>query len=754
MKQRTSIILASVAVLLSALASTLYAADTPALQLKSCAIELVDGTTVQGHLAVQFDMDDHLIVYSPRLATVRSFLKEHVHAVTVGGKREQLNPKRELTEEDRKLLEGVEWPEVPPASGPAPAYCAETWEKPKRLLVWAHPGVENLRAENPSNWLLNGRPVEKFEYIQREPFVIDEASGEKKEVRAVFDTDTDILIPGSEHKYRIVYKSEKANLAPQCRHLTTGVNAMYRPRNLSRMEGNLWNRGGDGCMSGRKWIRFSGDKDTFIINNVYHPGLAPEPVGSGMSYLQTIFAHEVYFDKGEGSVHLLGPMAAKYHMKALTGTVIVGRDAMLMYASDSPFTVAPEATIELRSGGIVAYRGASYWGKSNEKNDYRMVLRGTLRGGSAEAPLESDCYVGVPTFEHREEGLLPRLIFAEGSTVEVHTPSADTARMVVTNDGRDDGEYISILVRETRGLDLAEMTFDCLAKGGILLADMDMREQWKAASFGGNNEVGRDELFAPIPRNMELGEWIYSEDSPVPDIQPVPRVHVNGRDTVRVTLDADAPAGTHIRYTLDGSVPHAESERYDEPIPLKETAVVRARCFENDHRLGPPARALYVFDTPASLDPAEAEDVREGLAVAHHGKANPFTSYDVFEKDPERTGVVEEVGLDFTDSGRVAIEFTGYLRIGNPGVYRFEAVTDRRSHLREFARLSLAGQEIFQNPSYHLSEDDVRLSGVARLKAGLYRLQLRALVVGDRLELRCKGPEFDWKPVPAEWLKH
>ncbi|MBS3735480.1 MAG: hypothetical protein KGY99_11280, partial [Phycisphaerae bacterium] len=110
--------------------------ETSELELKPCTIELVDGTQIAGKLAVQFDMPDHLIVYSPRLATVRSFLKKHVHALTVDGKRERLNAKRELTDADRKLLGQVEWPAEPPAEGRKPAYTTETWDKPEQLVVW------------------------------------------------------------------------------------------------------------------------------------------------------------------------------------------------------------------------------------------------------------------------------------------------------------------------------------------------------------------------------------------------------------------------------------------------------------------------------------------------------------------------------------------------------------------------------------------------------------------------------------------
>ncbi|MBS3734207.1 MAG: chitobiase/beta-hexosaminidase C-terminal domain-containing protein [Phycisphaerae bacterium] len=750
MNHRTKVMLVSAVAVLMCAAAYARSDDAPELQLTPCAIELVDGTQVAGRLAVQFDMPDHLIVYSPRFATVRSFLKDHVHALTVGGKREELNRKRELTEDDKTLLGGTDWPETPPAKGPKPAYCTETWEKPRRLLVWARPGIKDLRADNPSNWLLNGRPVEAFEYTQRQPFVIDAESGKKKEVSSLFDTETDILIPASDNSYRIVYSSERENIALQCRHLTTDVNALFRPRNLSRMAGNLWNRGGRGCMSGRKWIRFSGDKHTFIINNVDHPGLAPEPVGSGLSYLQTIFAHEVYFDKGEGSVHLLGPLAAKYHMQAISGTTIVGSGAMLMYASDTPFVVEPDATVELRSGGIVAYRGASRWGK--EENDYRMILRGTLKGGSAEFPLTSDCYLGVPTFEHPAEGVLPRLIFAEGATVKVHTSDAEAARLVVTNDRRDKGEHIAIVVNDADGLHLDGVLFDHVREGGIMLADMTMRRAWKAASFGEHNAAGPDELFASIPKHLVQGQWLYPQDAPVPEIAPVPRVHVKGRDTVRVTLSAEAAADGCMRYTLDGTVPDVGDQVYEGPIALNETTVVRARCFKDSQRLGPPARAHYVFEAPRALKPGKPDMIEQGLNVAHFGKASRYTSYGVFENAPVRTGAVEQVDLSFTKGQPAALRFTGYLRIRKAGVYEFEAVTDRASDDRGFARMRLAGRPIFQHASYRVAADDVRLSGVARLEAGMYPLKLHTLAEGSRLKLLWKGPGFDRQAIPAEVL--
>jgi len=99
-------------------------AQQPELRLEPCTIELLDGTTLEGRLAVQFDMPEHLIVYSPRVGMVRSFLKDLVHAVTVEGQRERLNAKRDLTEEEEKLIDRERWFDEPPERGRIPAYTA------------------------------------------------------------------------------------------------------------------------------------------------------------------------------------------------------------------------------------------------------------------------------------------------------------------------------------------------------------------------------------------------------------------------------------------------------------------------------------------------------------------------------------------------------------------------------------------------------------------------------------------------------
>jgi len=140
------------ACLLVAAASQARPVEYSVVELTPCTVHLVDGTEVVGNLA-PVNMDDHLIVYSPRLATVRSFMKGHAHALSVDGQRKQLNPKRELTAQDRHLLGRVAWPDAPREKARQPAYATETWQAPRKLMVWARPGQSGMRTA-ADNWLI------------------------------------------------------------------------------------------------------------------------------------------------------------------------------------------------------------------------------------------------------------------------------------------------------------------------------------------------------------------------------------------------------------------------------------------------------------------------------------------------------------------------------------------------------------------------------------------------------------------------
>lgn len=62
-----------------------------------------------------------------------------------------------------------------------------------------------------------------------------------------------------------------------------------------------------------------------------------------------------------------------------------------------------------------------------------------------------------------------------------------------------------------------------------------------------------------------------------------------------LSLPEGAPANAIIRFTLDGSEPTADSQKYSEPIDISRTTVVRAKLFADSHLLSRSIAQSYIF---------------------------------------------------------------------------------------------------------------------------------------------------------------
>ncbi len=485
--------------------------ESPSLELKPCMIELVDGTVIEGKLAVQFQMPEHLVVYSPRLATVRSFLKQHVHALTVDGKREQLNPSRALTDEDKQLLGRVDWPDAPPARGRKPLYATQMWEAPKQLLVWAHPG-ESGRLEDPKNWLLNGEPLTAmaFEKPSRS------ADG------AAFDVETDVLLPGADTPYTVAYQ-DRARGGLHARHLTVGHHATLRastltaagnvgvtPRGRLRVRYTI-------TVKGPRHTFFQNDKPRFTAeqNNALQGGgpAAKYVNGIGYSVAQYFRVEKV----SDASVEFLGTIQTSDDFQMPSGITIVAPGAQLMPGKRSTQRIGPEAVLRLHSGSqFCKMENATYY-------DHDLVVEGRVEAGTPEQPISEDCLLGV-SFKDRscygKEGpsvgrAAPGLVFGPTAGVKVHTADPATARLVIRWHGRENTwqrsrmkvesgkDYMAFprnIEMEIHGqVVLDGVLLDDVHRGGIGFLRPDLRACFRSVQFGERNEGAPDELFAVLP---------------------------------------------------------------------------------------------------------------------------------------------------------------------------------------------------------------------------------------------------------------
>lgn len=513
------------------------AEEASSIQLDPCTIELVDGSEVDGKLA-SVEMDEYLIVYSPRLATVRSFLKGHVHALTVDGKREKLNPKRELTDEDRHLLGRVDWPDAPPEDGRRPAYATETWHAPKRLMVWAKPGTSGMLT-TADNWII----VEVGGKVKPDSDSVDD--GKLKD--SWWHADTDILVPAASEKYHC----RRSGKFP-CRHITVEHKAKFEAAALTSLHGNVWVARG-GYYRTRYSTRLKGDKHTFFLND--QPSLTPESPGvevvrrgyiipkehPGPGYDGYCVAQYLRVRKaGDASIEFVGTVTSSDDFQLFQGTAIVAENSQLWAGTRSKQHFRRGTTLRLMSGaeyGKAHNAPGSGYGFKYSEGSMDAVINGRIEAGTEDHPITENAYFGISFkapagFEGSTdpsdgtlEGRVPGAVIAPGAEIVAHTTNPDKAKLVIRwhrrhNDwyeGRLDGykempEWITLGIG--REVMLENVEFDDLARDGLMLEDPSVVRDWKNVTFGDRCQCDRDDVIAQwpdAPRKAIVSDEWYSE---------------------------------------------------------------------------------------------------------------------------------------------------------------------------------------------------------------------------------------------------
>ncbi len=91
-----------------------------------------------------------------------------------------------------------------------------------------------------------------------------------------------------------------------------------------------------------------------------------------------------------------------------------------------------------------------------------------------------------------------------------------------------------------------------------------------------------------------LQQWIAS--LPGRQVVPPPQVAPDGGNYkvgIQVTL-SDSEPGADIRYTLDGSTPTSSDLRYEKPIDVSGTTIVRARAFKDGYTRSIVSQGVYI----------------------------------------------------------------------------------------------------------------------------------------------------------------
>ncbi|MEZ6116376.1 MAG: CotH kinase family protein [Pirellulaceae bacterium] len=164
----------------------------------------------------------------------------------------------------------------------------------------------------------------------------------------------------------------------------------------------------------------------------------------------------------------------------------------------------------------------------------------------------------------------------------------------------------------------------------------------------------------------------------------------------------ELPAGSEIRYSLDGSEPNVDSPRYTEPLQIMATAQLRARVFAPNSLPGPIATAQYLRIGTDMTDFASGLPI---LVIDNHGQgavpnagwnqtnagirqvARQANSFTIFEPHDGATSLTQAPSLSVRTGMRVRGAFSS--SFSEPG-YSVEGWSESRDVDTSFAPLGLA----------------------------------------------------------------
>ena len=387
-------------------------------------------------------------------------------------------------------------------------FLKQKWAK-GRVLIWPHAGKSFSRSAprpdplNAGSW-------------------IDAATG--KPADAMPDMDTDIILPDADKPYKVVFKGAKHRV---CRHLTVGRNATFEPGGGGALAvfGNVWIRPG-GCLYVYRTLQLVGGRDTFFRNDWPADGALKKLHDSGgivsfdpdnpkrpnpWSWRRNRTPSVCHFfrhDKPGATTEFRGYSSSRDEVHIMAGTLVVGRDSRFLCGGAAMVSIAKGAAVALMDGAMA--------GKTvNQFGSCCRMLGGSISAGLPDRPVKRDARLGLGysnwmnlTFPDQKKSRrgnaydYGRFSGSFSGTLIAHSAKGADARLVIGwqrigagGGGRGVNKtdafnrtFAKLLPKITiwvgNDTNIANVRFDDLHRGGILMPDVAAAAKWKNVSFG------------------------------------------------------------------------------------------------------------------------------------------------------------------------------------------------------------------------------------------------------------------------------
>ncbi|MDP6524256.1 MAG: hypothetical protein QGH15_08535 [Kiritimatiellia bacterium] len=380
-------------------------------------------------------------------------------------------------------------------------FSKQKWDK-ARLLIWAPAEGAKRDIAVPASW-------------------IDAATG--KPADAIPDMDTDVILPDAEKSYGI----KGGGFA--CRHLTVGRNVDFQPGGGKSCDvfGNVWIRPG-GIFFVYRTLKLTGACNTFFRNDwpadgklkklhdtggitPFDSGLVKKRESNPWSWRNDkhpSICHFFQHDKADKTTEFIGYSSTRDEARIISGTMIVGRD--------SRFLNGGAAIIDVDRGASLALMDGAMAGKA--VNQFGSCLRmrgGSITAGTPDRPIKRDARLGIGYSNWMNLSFSDQVVGRRGHPSDYGQPSAritgkligypaegSDARLVfgwqrigaggggrgVNKTDAFNQDFAKLVPKITiwmnPGMQVENVRFEDLHRGGIVLMDAADAAKWKNVTYG------------------------------------------------------------------------------------------------------------------------------------------------------------------------------------------------------------------------------------------------------------------------------
>lgn len=213
-------------------------------------------------------------------------------------------------------------------------------------------------------------------------------------------------------------------------------------------------------------------------------------------------------------------------------------------------------------------------------------------------------------------------------------------------------------------------------------------------------------------------------------------------DQLKVKIFSDRD-NVEIHYTIDGSKPDINSPVVKNPLVLKNSTTIKARCFRNGKAVSAVIASSFmkVLKEPA----AKPGKLTKGLKYFYYeGDWDKLPNFD--ELKPVQEGSASQINVSVKkEEEHFGLQFTGYIKITTDDIYKFYTDSDDGS------QLFIDDKLVVDNDGLH---GNTEKSGVVPLAKGYHKIKVVYFekTGGDDLKVSMESPKMKKQIIPGKLL--